>query len=92
MRGRTRTAPCAASITVWLSASRSSRRLAMRTTNGDLLARYRGQQTWFDRFGWEDDATALLRANAERRSAYVRCTGPDCEQAGGIAVAPAISD
>ena len=67
-------------------------RLAMRTTNGDLLARYRGQQTWFDRFGWEDDATALLRASAGRRSAYVRCTGPDCEQAGGVAVAPAISD
>lgn len=65
-------------------------RLALRTSEGDLLARYRGPDSYFDRAAWEDDATALVRVSKGRRSAYVRCAAAECEQAGGVAVAPPV--
>jgi hypothetical protein len=56
------------------------RSVAHREIDGTRLATYESTG-WFTTLGWESPSTLLLETHGRRRTATVRCTLSDCENA-----------
>jgi len=54
----------------------------LREADGMLLHSYRA--VWFGQVMWEDADSLILEANGQRKAAFVRCDGADCERASAL--------
>ncbi len=59
----------------------------VRTIAGAMVGRYE-VNGWFGEMAFESPNTLLLDTNGKRRSATVRCTGPNCERASDLTKTP----